>query len=445
MLNLFVLTTNLSSITIIYHLSSCTFSDQKPTGVISLVDSETEENPKDKYGFRIKGNNLARVYELQAETEPEYQSWLQEINKAIHYKPENDIDGLNEIKNEIMSSKSQSKQIWSDDTRSSVTIEDFDLLCVIGRGSFGKVMKVMHKKDKKIYAMKILKKDVIIKESMVAHTLSEKKILQEMNHPFIVSLKYAFQTDSKLYLVLDFLAGGELFYHLREETKFSVERAKFYIASIILALEHLHTHNIIYRDLKPENVVLNTEGYAVLTDFGLAKSSVNQSNPTYTFCGTPEYLAPEILKGNGHAKAVDWWSLGILLYEMIVGLPPFYSENIKEMYELILAAPLKFPNSVPMDAQNLLRGLLERDEKKRLGGGARDGAEIREHPFFNNIDWEKMMAQEVPPPFVPSIKDLHSSTKYFDEEFVSERPVDTICEPIIDPNAKNDFSDFDFA
>lgn len=412
--------------------------------MISLIDTSIEENPKDKYGFRIKGINLARVYELQAENEPEYGSWLQEIEKAINYSPENDVDGLNEIKNEILSSKGESQQIWADDSKSSVSIDDFELLCVIGRGSFGKVMKVMHKKEKQIYAMKILKKDVIVKESMVAHTLSEKKILQEMNHPFIVSLKCAFQTESKLYLVLDFLAGGELFYHLKEDTKFTVERAKFYIASIVLALEHLHKHNIIYRDLKPENVVLNNEGYAVLTDFGLAKSSVNSTNPTYTFCGTPEYLAPEILKGNGHAKAVDWWSLGILLYEMLVGLPPFYSENIKEMYELILAAPLKFPNSVPMDAQNLLRGLLERDEKKRLGGVA-DGAEIRAHPFFSDINWEKMIDKELEPPFVPNIKDMKTSTKYFDEEFISERPVDTFCEPIVDPTAKTDFSDFNFS
>jgi serine/threonine protein kinase len=269
--------------------------------------------------------------------------------------------------------------------------------------------------------------------------------LQSLTHPFIVSLKYAFQTDVKLYLVLEFLAGGELFYHLKEETKFTPERAKFYIASITLAIEHLHAHNIVYRDLKPENIVLDNEGYAVLTDFGLAKTSVSNNTPTFTFCGTPEYLAPEILKGTGHGKSVDWWSLGILLYEMIVGLPPFYSENIKEMYELILAAPLNFPASVPMDAQNLLRGLLERDERKRLGSSVADGAEIRSHPFFKDIDWEKMMRKEMTPPFVPNVSNIRDSTKYFDEEFTSERPVDSVCISTGNSSHKEDFADFNFS
>ncbi len=413
--------------------------------MILLTDASIEDNPKDKWGFKVKGAHLSRVYELQAENEAQMKLWKQELEKAIKYKPENDVEGLNQVKNEINDSKDKSLQIWGDSNGPKVSIEDFELLCVIGRGSFGKVMKVVHKKDNQIYAMKILKKDMIIKEAMVAHTLAEKNILQSLTHPFIVSLKYAFQTDVKLYLVLEFLAGGELFYHLKEETKFTPERAKFYIASITLAIEHLHAHNIVYRDLKPENIVLDNEGYAVLTDFGLAKTSVSNNTPTFTFCGTPEYLAPEILKGTGHGKSVDWWSLGILLYEMIVGLPPFYSENIKEMYELILAAPLNFPASVPMDAQNLLRGLLERDERKRLGSSVADGAEIRSHPFFKDIDWEKMMRKEMTPPFVPNVSNIRDSTKYFDEEFTSERPVDSVCISTGNSSHKEDFADFNFS
>jgi serine/threonine protein kinase len=413
--------------------------------VILLTDASIEDNPKDKWGFKVKGAHLSRVYELQAENEAQMKLWKQELEKAIKYKPENDVEGLNQVRNEINDSKDKSLQIWGDSNGPKVSIEDFELLCVIGRGSFGKVMKVVHKKDNQIYAMKILKKDMIIKEAMVTHTLAEKNILQSLTHPFIVSLKYAFQTDVKLYLVLEFLAGGELFYHLKEETKFTPERAKFYIASITLAIEHLHAHNIVYRDLKPENIVLDNEGYAVLTDFGLAKTSVSNNTPTFTFCGTPEYLAPEILKGTGHGKSVDWWSLGILLYEMIVGLPPFYSENIKEMYELILAAPLNFPASVPMDAQNLLRGLLERDERKRLGSSVADGAEIRSHPFFKDIDWEKMMRKEMTPPFVPNVSNIRESTKYFDEEFTSERPVDSVCISTGNSSHKEDFADFNFS
>ena len=258
-----------------------------------------------------------------------------------------------------------------------------------------------------------------------------------------MKLYHAFQTDEKLYLVLQFLPGGELFFHLKEETKFDVERAKFYAAQIVLAIEHLHKNDIIYRDLKPENVVLDADGYVVLTDFGLAKTNITNATPTYTFCGTPEYLAPEILKGQGHAKSVDWWSLGILLYEMMVGLPPFYSENINEMYELILKAPLKFPNFIPADAQSLLRGLLEREEFKRLGGGPTDALEIKSHPFFSNIDWDQLYERKLEPPFRPQLKD-GDDIKYFDEEFTSERAVDSFAE-VIDKEENQNFDDFDFS
>jgi len=418
-------------------------NNKRPAGVIVLTNASVEEDKSKKFSFKIRGANLSRVYELTAESDEECQIWMRELQKAIDYKPENDKEGLMQARNDINSAKQDSKQIFGETrNNAAVTLDDFELLCVIGRGSFGKVMKVRHKQTRQIYAMKVLRKDMIIKENMVSHTKSEKQILQDMKHPFIVSLKYAFQTEEKLYLVLDFLSGGELFFHLKEETKFSVERAKYYCAEIVLAIEHLHKHDIIYRDLKPENVVLNSQGHSVLTDFGLAKTSISNASPTYTFCGTPEYLAPEILKGQGHAKAVDWWSLGILLYEMLVGLPPFYSENINEMYELILKAPLKFPNFVPMEAQSLLRGLLEREEFKRLGAGPTDGAEIRAHPFFSNIDWDKLYKKEITPPFVPNIKD--DDTRYFDEEFISERAIDSFADVVKDDENVS-FDDFNFS
>ncbi|KAG2383554.1 hypothetical protein C9374_004225 [Naegleria lovaniensis] len=345
--------------------------DKKPTGFINISGAKVEVDETKPISFKLRGKNLARVYEISAENEFDFNSWLKELNKAINYNPTQDKEGLEEVKDEIRNAKSQEQVTVSGKASSGkkVTLSDFELLTVVGRGSFGKVMKVREKGTSKVLAMKVLRKDMIVKENMVSHTLAEKKILQSIDHPFIVALHYAFQTEEKLYLVLDYLPGGELFFHLREETKFDVERAKFYAAQIVLAIEHLHKNDIIYRDLKPENVVLDADGYAVLTDFGLAKTSIGNNTPTYTFCGTPEYLAPEILKGQGHGKAVDWWSLGILLYEMIVGLPPFYSENINEMYELILKAPLKFPGTVDAQAQSLLKGLLERDEHKRLGGG----------------------------------------------------------------------------
>jgi serine/threonine protein kinase len=210
-----------------------------------------------------------------------------------------------------------------------------------------------------------------------------------------------------------------------------------------MAIEHLHKNNIIYRDLKPENIVLDSEGHISLTDFGLAKIAMGNGQPTFTFCGTPEYLAPEILTGSGHGKAVDWWSLGILLYEMLTGLPPFYSENINEMYELILRSPLRFPDSVSPAARSLLKGLLDRDPAKRIGSGPTDGGELRSHPFFASVNWDTMFQRKIPPPFVPS-KSEAEKAKYFDTEFTSERPHDSICESK-DRELNPNFEGFSFA
>jgi serum/glucocorticoid-regulated kinase 2 len=208
---------------------------------------------------------------------------------------------------------------------SKLTLDDFELLCVIGRGSFGKVLQVKKKDNGKIYAMKILNKKHLIARKQVAHTKTERKVLQSITHPFIVNLIYAFQTDAKLYMVLEFFNGGELFFHLKNQGKFSDERASFYAAQVVLAFEHLHKRNIIYRDLKPENVLLDDQGYIKITDFGLSKEMNSPTELTHTFCGTPEYLAPEVIVGNGYGQPIDWWSLGALMFEMLTGLVILFS------------------------------------------------------------------------------------------------------------------------
>jgi serine/threonine protein kinase len=193
-----------------------------------------------------------------------------------------------------------------------LTPDDFELLKVLGKGSFGKVLQVRKKDTGRIYAMKVLSKKDIAQRHEIGHTMSERNVLMRLHNPFLVGLKFSFQTPDKLYLVLDYMNGGELFYHLQKETAFTEERAKFYISEIVVALEYLHKYNIIYRDLKPENVLLDTTGHVALTDFGLCKENMTTDAQTTTFCGTAEYLAPEVLMGGGYGKAVDWWSLGIL-------------------------------------------------------------------------------------------------------------------------------------
>lgn len=310
----------------------------------------------------------------------------------------------------------------------SLNIESFELLKVIGKGSFGKVMQVRKRDTSRIYALKIIRKAHIISRSEVTHTLAERTVLAKVNCPFIVPLKFSFQSPDKLYLGLAFVNGGELFLHLQREGRFSEERSRFYAAELFCALEHLHSFNVIYRDLKPENILLDYTGHIALCDFGLCKLNMGDKETTHTFCGTPEYLAPELLLGRGYTKAVDWWTLGVLLYEMLTGLPPFYSEDVNEMYRKILYDPLVFLPDVRPDARDLLRRLLERDASKRLGSPPGGAMEIKNHPFFTkHIDWSMLSAKKVRPPFKPGVASAFD-TSNFDPEFTSEPAMDSVVD-----------------
>lgn len=306
-----------------------------------------------------------------------------------------------------------------------LTVDAFELLKVIGKGSFGKVMQVRKRDTSRIYALKTLRKAHIVSRSEVNHTLAERTVLAQVNNPFIVPLKFSFQSPEKLYLVLAFVNGGELFHHLQREGRFNEERSRFYTAELLSALECLHGFNVVYRDLKPENILLDYTGHIALCDFGLCKLNMTETETTNTFCGTPEYLAPELLHGQGYTKTVDWWTLGVLLYEMLTGLPPFYDENTNEMYRKILQDELRFPAEVAPDARDLLKGLLTRDPNHRLGNnGAQD---IKSHPFFSVIDWRKLLQKKVQPPFKPSVESA-IDTSNFDEEFTSEVPLDSVVD-----------------
>ncbi|KAI0841326.1 Pkinase-domain-containing protein [Hypoxylon sp. FL0890] len=323
-------------------------------------------------------------------------------------------------------------------------IEDFELLKVVGKGSFGKVMQVRKKDTNRIYALKTIRKAHIISRSEVAHTLAERSVLAQINNPFIVPLKFTFQSPEKLYFVLAFVNGGELFHHLQKEQRFDVNRARFYTAELLCALECLHGFNVIYRDLKPENILLDYQGHIALCDFGLCKLDMKDEDRTNTFCGTPEYLAPELLMGKGYNKTVDWWTLGVLLYEMLTGLPPFYDENTNEMYRKILSEPLHFPSAdiVPPAAKDLLSKLLNRNPDERLG--AAGSAEIKAHPFFHAIDWRKLLQRKYEPTFKPSVTDA-LDTKNFDPEFTSEAPQDSYVEgPVLSATAQDQFAGFSY-
>ncbi|XP_059205414.1 STKc_SGK domain-containing protein isoform X1 [Centropristis striata] len=303
---------------------------------------------------------------------------------------------------------------------------DFDYLRIIGKGSFGKVLLARHKESTKYYAVKVLQKKIIMKKKEQKHIMAERSVLMKnIKHPFLVGLHYSFQTTDKLYFVLDYVNGGELFYHLQRERIFLEPRARFYAAEIASALGYLHSLHIVYRDLKPENILLDSQGHIVLTDFGLCKEGVEANGTTTTFCGTPEYLAPEVLQKQAYDRTVDWWCLGSVLYEMLYGLPPFYSRNTAEMYNNILhKSPVLKPN-VSNAGRELLEGLLQKDRTKRLGVKD-DFLELKYHSFFSPINWEDLMAKKITPPFIPSVTGP-TDLRHFDPEFTHLPVSSSLC------------------
>jgi serum/glucocorticoid-regulated kinase 2 len=311
-----------------------------------------------------------------------------------------------------------------DKAKMNISIDDFNLVKVLGRGAFGKVMLVEKKDTKEIFAIKSLRKEELIDKEQIEHTKTEKVILETVNHPFLVGLEWAFQTPEKIFFVMHFMRGGELFQHLKNSKRFPEKRAKFYVATICSAIGHLHSKDIIYRDLKPENILMDENGYVYLTDFGMAKF-LKKDTLAMSFCGTPEYLSPEIITGEGHAKEADWWSIGILAYETLYGIPPFYHQNQSTMYELIKDAKLKFPASpeVSEEGKDFIKSLLVREPKRRLGT-SKDFEDIKNHKWFKDLDWDALHIKKLEAPFKPDTKG-DNWVDNFDEEFTKEDPMNS--------------------
>jgi len=431
-----------------------------PTTVIKKSDAR----PKRKFCFEIQCTTQ-RTYYICADSEKELNSWLKELNSAKERlapakAPETPTS---ERKSAVMNGSTGGSGIGGLPATSSsggainnhaghstavsspapkqVGLEDFQILSVIGRGSFGKVVQVRKKDTKKIYAMKVLNKKSIIEKQEVDHTRAEQNILQKLCHPFLVNLNYSFQTIDKLYFIMDYINGGELFFHLQNEKKFTEDRVRFYAAEIACGLEYLHSNGVLYRDLKPENILLTSDGHICMTDFGISKEGLHSDDDrTATFCGTPEYLAPEILEGNGYGKAVDWWSFGTLVFEMLTGLPPFYAGDVQQMYAKIISAKLVIPSTVPADAKSLIEELLVRDPEKRLS----DPVKIKGHPFFKGIDWDLLLAKELTPPYIPPVKNDEDNSQ-FDTSFTQEEAKLSQEESsIISESDQANFSDFNY-
>lgn len=312
----------------------------------------------------------------------------------------------------------------------TVTLKDFEIMGVIGRGTFGKVFLGKLRTNEVLYAIKSLRKDVLVEAGQIENVKLEKEILLACDHPFLAGMDFVFQSDTRLYFVIEFLRGGELYKHFLKRKRFQEDEAKFYATQIALAIGHLHKQSILHRDLKLENIMINGDGYIKVIDFGLAKI-INDDSLAMSFCGTPEYLAPEMVKQEGHDKGVDWWSLGILIYEMTIGVTPFFSKsrltlinNIKKE-DVIFPDKKKYKIEYSDDFVDVVLRLLDKDKKKRLGAED-DITEILEHPYFKSIDVDALMKKEITPPYLPEFSDKDDLGAYFKLKTGAKDVSDTI-------------------
>uniref|UniRef100_A0A8C5NG63 protein kinase C n=1 Tax=Gouania willdenowi TaxID=441366 RepID=A0A8C5NG63_GOUWI len=328
-----------------------------------------------------------------------------------------------------------------------LSLQDFRLIAVLGRGHFGKVLLSEYKKTNTMYAIKALKKGDIVARDEVESLMCEKRIFETVNmshHPFLVNLFACFQTPEHVCFVMEYTAGGDLMMHIHTDV-FTEPRAVFYAACVVLGLQFLHDHKIVYRDLKLDNLLLDIDGYVKIADFGLCKEGMGYGDRTSTFCGTPEFLAPEVLTDTSYTRAVDWWGLGVLIYEMLVGESPFPGDDEEEVFDSIVNDEVRYPRFLSTEAIGIMRRLLRRNPERRLGSGEKDAEEVKKQPFFRNMDWEALLQRKVPPPFIPSIGSKEDVSN-FDEEFTTELP--TLTPPreprVLSRKDQESFRDFDY-
>ncbi|KAK1796795.1 hypothetical protein P4O66_009814 [Electrophorus voltai] len=405
----------------------------------------------------------ARTAELEQEEEPVMQDkvpegkevqdalatfdFLNDSRNSSTLKPDYDSQVENDGQQPELALTNQQTTGTREEQDSQFTLADFRCAAVLGRGHFGKVLLAEYKSTGEMFAIKALKKGDIVARDDMDGVMCEKRIFETVNsarHPFLVNLFACFQTQEHVCFVMEYAAGGDLMMHIHTDV-FSEPRGVFYAGCVVLGLQFLHEHKIVYRDLKLDNLLLDSEGFVKIADFGLCKDGMGFQDHTSTFCGTPEFLAPEILTETSYTRAVDWWELGVLIFEMLVGESPFTGDDEEEVFDSIVNDEVRYPQFLSTEAISIMRQLLRRNPERRLGAGERDAEEVKKHPFFRNLDWAALLAKKIRPPFVPTLKG-RDDVSNFDEEFTSEAPILT---PPREPRLLTDreqelFEDFDY-
>lgn len=301
------------------------------------------------------------------------------------------------------------------------------------------------KTSKQLYAIKVLKKEFIIENDEVESTRSEKRVFLIANkerHPFLLNLHACFQTETRIYFVMEYISGGDLMLHI-QRGQFGSKRAQFYAAEVCLALKYFHENGVIYRDLKLDNILLTLDGHIKIADYGLCKEDMHYGSTTSTFCGTPEFMAPEILMDKRYGRAVDWWAFGVLIYQMLLQQSPFRGEDEEEIYDAILSDEPLYPIHMPRDSVSILQKLLTREPELRLGSGPNDAQDVMAHAFFRNINWDDIYYKRIEPPYKPTITNA-TDTSNFDQEFTSVTPVLTPVHSVLTQQMQEEFRGFSY-